>query len=128
MKKGFTVIELLIVIAIFCLATGLFFTQKLNYDAAKRDEQRKIAINAMFYNLEEVYYAEHNSYPETIGEDNLKAMDPQLFTDPTGFNIGDGYSSYRYEPVGCEDQKCTGYTLRTTLEKEDDFIRKSRHE
>jgi prepilin-type N-terminal cleavage/methylation domain-containing protein len=127
MKKGFTVIELIVVIVVFGLATGLFFVQKSNYDAVKRDEQRKTAINAMFYNLEELFYNDNNHYPETIGENNLKAMDPQLFTDPFGFNIGDEYSSYRYEPTDCKDSKCASYTLRAELEKEDDFIKKSRH-
>ncbi|MDR0398062.1 MAG: type II secretion system GspH family protein [Candidatus Nomurabacteria bacterium] len=127
MKKGFTLIELAAVIAIFTLATALFFFQKNDYDAIKRDEQRKTAINAMFYNLEEGFYEESSYYPETISEENLKVMDPQLFTDPFGINVGDEYSNYRYEPADCEDSKCASYTLRTTLEREDDFIKKSRH-
>ncbi|MDR1032683.1 MAG: type II secretion system GspH family protein [Candidatus Nomurabacteria bacterium] len=127
MKKGFTILELAVVIVVFSLATVLFFFQKADYDAAKRDEQRKVAINAMFYNLEEGFYSENNYYPETINEDNLKAMDPQLFTDPFGTNLGDDSANYRYEPVDCKDQKCASYTLRASMEREDDFIKKSRH-
>ena len=127
MKKGFTVIELLVVIVVFGLATVLFFMQKFDYDATKRDERRKTAINAMFYNLEESFYSENNYYPEKISEENLKVVDPQLFTDPFGINLGDEASSYRYEPTDCKDQKCASYTLRATMERENDFIKKSRH-
>jgi hypothetical protein len=81
----------------------------------------------MYFNLEEVFYPAHNYYPATISDENLKAMDPQLFTDSFGFNIGDGLSSYRYEPTNCVDDKCQSYTLRANLEKEDDFIKNSRH-
>ena len=127
MKRGFTIVELLVVIVIFGVATALFFYQKLDYDAVQRDEQRKVAINAMFYNLEECYYAKNNHYPEHISENNLTAMDPQLFTDPFEINLGDDFSNYRYEPIDCQNGKCASYTLRSLMEKEADFIRKSRH-
>jgi prepilin-type N-terminal cleavage/methylation domain-containing protein len=127
MKKGFTIIELLVVIAIFGVATVFFFIQKLDFDATMRDEQRKVAINAMYFNLEENFYSEHGFYPEIIGEDNLKSMDPQLFTDPFGVNVGEPESDYRYEPTNCEDQECASYTLRAAMEREDEFVRRSRN-
>ena len=126
-KRGFTALELVFVILVFSVAVVFFFVQKANIDAMSRDQQSKVAINAMYYNLEEVYYPAHSYYPKTISENNLKAMDPQLFTDPYGFNIGDKSSSLRYEPTGCDGDKCKSYTLRATLEKEDDFIKNSRH-
>ena len=115
------------VILVFGAAAVFFFIQKANIDAFARDEQSKISINAMYYNLEEVYYPTHKYYPSSVSEDNLKAMDPQLFTDPYGFNIGDKLSSFRYEPTGCNNDQCKSYTLRAKLEKEDDFIKNSRH-
>jgi type II secretory pathway pseudopilin PulG len=126
-KKGFTVLELVVVIAFTALVFALFFMQKANVDAMDRDEQRKTAINAMYYALEEGFYKENEYYPEVVNEDNLKVIDPALFTDPRGINLGQEGSSYRYEPVNCEEGKCQSYTLRGILEKEDEFIKQSRH-
>jgi type II secretory pathway pseudopilin PulG len=125
-KSGFTIIELAVVIVFATLLLILFFVQKMNSDAMHRDEQRKEAINAMYYALEEGFYKENGYYPETISEDNLKVMDPQLFTDPFGANLGLEGSSYTYEPANCEDGKCKEYTLRAELEKEDDYIKRNR--
>jgi type II secretory pathway pseudopilin PulG len=125
-KQGFTIIELSIVIIFAGLLLILFFLQKINTDAMHRDEQRKEAINAMYYALEEGFFTENGYYPESISEENLKVMDPQLFTDPDGINLGIEGSSYTYEPANCENGKCKEYTLRATLEKEDEYIKKNR--
>ncbi len=126
-KSGFTILELTIIIVLAGTGLVLFFLQKANLDAMSRDEQRKTAINAMYYSLEESFYPENSYYPETIFEDNLTTMDPNLFTDPFGINLGDESSNYRYEPAGCTEGKCTEYTLRATLEKEEDYIKRSRN-
>lgn len=125
-KKGFTVIELVVVIVFAALLLILFFVQKMNVDAMNRDDKRKEAINAMYYALEEGFYAKNKYYPETISEENLKVMDPALFTDPKGVNLGSEGSSYTYEAANCEDGKCKEYTLRAVLEKEDDYIKRNR--
>ncbi|MCL2445136.1 type II secretion system GspH family protein [Candidatus Saccharibacteria bacterium] len=127
MRKGFTMIELVFVVLIFGTAAVFFFVQNLRVQAATRDEQRKVSINAIFHNLEH-YHDLHGYYPEEIGEHNLRAMDPQLFTDPTGFNLGDesGLSDFRYEPTGCVEGRCRSYTLRSEMEREGDFVRGSR--
>ena len=126
-KSGFTIIELLVVIAFASLALVLFFLQKANVDAMNRDKDRKTAINAMYYALEEGFYQQNGYYPETISESNLKVIDPQLFTDPSGLNVGEAGCSYTYIAANCEDGECKEYTLRATLEKEDDFIKKNRN-
>lgn len=125
-KKGFTLIELIIVTAFATLLLIFFFLQKANVDAMDRDDQRKTAINAMYYALEEGFYTKNGYYPETISEENLTVMDPALFTDPYGVNLGVEGSSYSYEAANCEDGKCKEYTLRAVLEKEDIYVRKSR--
>ena len=125
-KRGFTIIELSVVIAFAALLVVLFFIQKINTDAMHRDEQRKEAINAMYYALEEGFFAQNGYYPEEISEKNLTVMDPQLFTDPDGLNLGVEGSSYSYEPADCENAKCKEYTLRAVLEKEDSYIKKNR--
>ncbi|MBR2589049.1 type II secretion system protein [Candidatus Saccharibacteria bacterium] len=126
-KSGFTLIELIIVIAFASLALVLFFVQKINIDAMDRDDHRKIAINAMYYGLEEGFYAENGYYPETISEENLTVIDPNLFTDPSGVILGESGCSYLYEAANCEDGKCKEYTLRATLEKEEDYVKKNRN-
>ncbi len=126
-KSGFTILELIIVIAFASLALVLFFLQKANVDAMNRDKDRKTAINAMYYALEEGFYQKNGYYPETISEQNLTVIDPQLFTDPSGIVLGEAGCSYFYTAANCEDGECKEYTLRATLEKEDDFIKKNRN-
>ena len=46
-KSGFTVLEIIIVAVFATLLLVLFFVQKSNIDAMERDEDRKIAINAI---------------------------------------------------------------------------------
>lgn len=126
-KKGFTILEITIVAIFAGLLFILFFVQKSNIDAMERDEDRKIAINAMYYALEESFYPEHNYYPESISEDNIKVIDPALWTDPSNFNLGDPQSSYHYEAANCHDGKCKEYTLKADLEKEDTYVKYNRH-
>lgn len=126
-KKGFTVLEIIIVAIFATLALVLFFVQKSNIDAMQRDEDRKTAINAIYYALEESFYKDHKYYPETISEENIKVIDPALWTDPFGFNLGDSLSSYSYEPANCTDGKCKEYVLKADLEKEEDYFKYNRN-
>lgn len=124
-SHGFTVIEIIFVIALLGFASVIFFVQKNSIEVASRDEQRKTAINAMHYSLEEVYFKQNAAYPRTLNEEVLPSVDPALFTDAEGKKIGESESEYRYEPTNCTDEKCTGYSLRSTLENEDDYIKKN---
>lgn len=127
-QKGFTLIEVMIVGAFAALLVVLFFIQKANVDAMNRDDQRKTAINAMYYALEEYYAPNHDGYyPAELSEDNLPVIDPQLFTDPFGTNLGTDGSSYSYEPANCDaENNCKEYILRAQLEKEDVYIKKGK--
>ena len=118
-RAGFTVLEIIVVAAIVGLCLLFFFLQKDNVEAMHRDEQRKTAINAMYYALEEDFYQDNGYYPETINEENITVIDPSLWTDPNGYEVGDPSGSYFYEPANCNDGKCQQYTLRAILEKED---------
>jgi hypothetical protein len=100
--------------------------QKSDIAATHRDDQRKTAINAMYYSLEEVYYEKNKSYPVDLTDKTLTALDPALFTDPNGKKIGDKDSNYRYEGVDCTNDSCRSYTLRADLEKEADFVKTNR--
>ena len=126
-KSGFTLIELVVVLVFVSIALVLAFLQKQNLDAMHRDEQRKEAINAMYYALEEGFYAKNGYYPETITDENLTVMDPKLFTDPNGVYINGEGGSLNYISADCNNGKCREYALRARLEKEDDYIKKNRH-
>lgn len=109
------------------VASVLFFVQKNDIEVSARNEQRKTAINAMYYGLEEVFYKTNSYYPITINESNLPSVDPVLFTDPNDIKVGEADSEYRYEPVNCTDNMCKSYSLRTTLENEANFVKNSRN-
>ena len=126
-KQGFTILEIIIVGIFASLLLIIFFVQKSNVDAMNRDEDRKTAINAMYYALEESFYKEHGYYPEHISEKNITVIDPTLWTDPSGINLGDLGSSYTYEAANCKDGKRKEYTLKATLEKEDTYIKNNRN-
>ncbi len=126
-SQGFTVIEIIVVTLFLAVATTVLFVQKQNLAATHRDDQRKTAINAMYYSLEEVYFATNKSYPAEITDKTLPAVDPTLLTDPNNVKIGDKSSNYRYEGVNCTNNTCAGYTLRADLEKEADFVKTNRN-
>lgn len=125
--KGFTVIELLVVIVVLAVAVFLVFWQKNNLDIASRDDQRRTAVNAMYYSLENAYYPIHQSYPDHINSGVLKSMDPDLFTDPNGIKLGESSSSYRYTPTNCTDGSCKSYTLQSSMERQATYKKTSRH-
>lgn len=87
-QSGFTVIELVVVVAVLALAGIVTFVQVNNLRIASQDSQRKTAINAMYYALEEVYYKKNQSYPASLTSATLPSVDPELFTDPDGFTLG----------------------------------------
>lgn len=124
--RGFTIIELVIAIVVLGVASTVFFVQKNHVEVAARDDSRKTSINAIYYSLEEVYFAKNNAYPRTINEEVLPSVDPELFKDPQDVKIGESTSDFRYEPTNCNGDTCKGYTLRTTLENEDDYIKINR--
>lgn len=136
-NSGFTIIELILVILLVGTASVIFFIQKNNIETSARDDQRKTAINAMHYGLEEIYYKKHSSYPRTLEASTLPFINPELFTDPRGVTLNqttieiDGTTypvtpDYTYEGTECKDDSCKSYTLRATLENEDDFVKINR--
>ena len=125
--KGFTVIELLVVAAFLGVAAVIALLQMNTIRTESINKEKRTAINAIHYSLEENFYKEHKYYPETIKDDTLSTMDAALLTDPDGKKIGDSESAYRYEARNCQDGKCKEYTLRTTLANEADYVKDSRN-
>lgn len=132
--SGFTVIELIIVAIVLIVAGAMFYFQTTTSTVTHQDEQRKTAINAMHYALEEVYYAQNKSYPAAISSDVLKSVDPALFTDPSGFTLGkDSVAeaatapNYHYDATDCDTAgNCKGYTLRSDMAREAQYVKKNR--
>ena len=126
-STGFTVIELVFAITILGFASVLFFTQKHNIEVISSNDAKKTSINAIYYSLEEVFYPANQYYPRSVNSEVLKSVDPAIFTDPNGININTTGSSYTYLPTNCIDDKCKSYTLKATLENENDFIKSNRN-
>jgi Tfp pilus assembly protein PilE len=122
---GFTVIELIFIVIVVGIASVIFFIQKNNLQLVANDNAKKTAINAMYYGLEEVFYPTYKYYPQTISSDNLKSVDPVLFTDPDGVKLGTAGSAYSYSPTNCTNNQCKSYTLKATLTNEADFTKTS---
>ena len=126
-KSGFTILEIIVVAVFATLLFILFFVQKSNVNAMERDEDRKTAINAMYYAIEESFYKTYGYYPETISEKNITVIDPALWTDPFGVNLGTEGSSYSYEAANCNEGKCKEYILKAELEKESAYVKHNRN-
>ena len=125
-SPGFTVTELLVLFVFFGVIGAVVFGQYQTLASMHRDQDRKIAVNAMYYNLQEVAKPKLGGYPRTIKANSLNAMNPALLKDPQGLRVGDPKSDYRYEPTGCNGgDVCTGFTIKTALEREGDFVRSS---
>lgn len=127
LTAGFTVVELLVAVVVLMSIGLIVLSQKNTLESIHRDKERKTAINAIYYNLEEVVKPASNGYPSTLSAAQLKAMDKDLLKDPWGKTIGEKDSNYRYEPTGCGGGTvCSGYTLRADLEREADFVKTNR--
>lgn len=125
-SSGFTVVELLVLVIFLTVLGTVVFDRYQSIQMVHRDKDRKIAINAMYYNLEEVVWPETNGYPRTLRATQLRAMNKSLLVDPQGKIVGESDSDYRYEPTNCNGgDVCGGYTLRSNLELEADFIKTS---
>ena len=117
-SSGFTVVEIIFVVIIVGFASILFFVQKNNLKIVANDNIKKTTVNAIYYNLEEVFYPSNKYYPQTISADNLKSVDPDLLKD----------TSYDYKPTNCTDNQCASYTLKISLQKEADYTKTSRNQ
>ncbi|USN97400.1 MAG: type II secretion system protein [Candidatus Nomurabacteria bacterium] len=122
-NKGYTALELLVVIVIFSVL-GILFSYLLRQNAADaRDVQRKRDISAIYFALEA--NKKDGQYPEVITQDNLVGIDPEALVDTNGIMLGNSGAEYRYYPADCSNALCKSYELKVTLEKEAEFIKKS---
>ena len=146
-QQGFTIIELLIVIAIIAILAGLVLNNFQGAQAKARDTQRVTRINAIHSKLEE-FYNEANGYPASaLATANFPGIDSKSVVDPRGGNLadtivadkaaldgtltnptsgsGNEFKYYTY-PTGCtlalsggtySGTACVGYRLRSYVER-----------
>ena len=96
-QKGFTIVELLIVIVVIGILATLVIVTFSGIQQKGRNSQRQTDINALASHVE-AYYADKGSYPTAamINDDawraaNMKGLDPQALKDPKA--TGDDLSS-----------------------------------
>jgi prepilin-type N-terminal cleavage/methylation domain-containing protein len=136
LQRGFTVVELLIVIVVIGILAALVLNSFAGVQAKARDTQRKTDINAIATQLEACYNDKCNgTYPgltnlqddATNGwvETNLPGFDKSALYDSTNAKIqGNAVSAtaqYRYVGSDCTGvgaaEVCKGFTLTAWQEQ-----------
>jgi prepilin-type N-terminal cleavage/methylation domain-containing protein len=115
-NKGFTIIEVLVVIAIIAILTTLIFPSLNNMKKKNRDAERIADISSIQLGLA-LYYSQHptRGYPKDINDNSdfsPKYVTADSLTDPDGKN-------YTYVPltnITTPNAKCTYYHLGAVLE------------
>lgn len=140
-QKGFTIVELLIVIVVIGILAGLIIVTFSGIQKKARDTERKTDIAALNSHLE-AFHASNGHYPTLANlnldswvDDNLKGLDIEALQDPNGADndLVDGAGdadTYGYDvaPATCDNDEagdCTSYTLTATLEDGGTFVKTS---
>src|SRR6185437_14654013 len=94
-SKGFTIVELLIVIVVIAILATLVIVTFTGIQQKARDSQRQTDITALDQHLE-AFYGENGYYPTlkdlqttSFVADNMKGLDPQALVSPEGTAISD---------------------------------------
>lgn len=133
-QTGFTIIELLIVIALIGILSSLVYMGVGNSQKRGRDTERAADIDTIHAQLEE-YYTDKGAYPNTINTTVLPGLFPDALVDPSGDSITidtpvasqaaaqatanpTGSPDYVYipYPTGCDSTNCRGYILKSFIE------------
>jgi prepilin-type N-terminal cleavage/methylation domain-containing protein len=112
--RGFTIVELLIVIVVIGILAGLVFVQFNNVQGKARDSERKADIRLIESKLAE-FRSDTGGYPAALAD--LTDVPAEALAGP---KTNETYT-YAPTPNGCTTAAadCTGYTLSSTnMEKE----------
>lgn len=123
--RKITGLEITVSLVILILLVVIVWSQAQDILAQHRDSSRKVAINSLRANLEEVIYPSKGGYPEKLDQKAFIATDIATLSDQNGVLINTAGSEYRYEPSSCNNGLCKHYVLRAELEKEAPFIQQS---
>ena len=111
-EKGFTLLELLVVIVIIGILALLVIPNLTSAPKKARDIDRKTDLGAIQKGLEE-YYLSYAKYPTLLTE--LTAMSPPIIKVLPTDTIGTGVYVYTYTPSGT-----SAYSLKACLENGSD--------
>lgn len=110
-QKGFTIIELLVVIVIIGILVALALPNLFSAQRRGRDTDRKNALKNAQQQLE-THYNDNGGYPA----DWTTVVDEENRQGPSS---GETYT-YAPLPDGCTDNDCTSYTITADLENDND--------
>lgn len=141
-EKGFTIVELLIVIVVIGILAALVITTFSGVQRRARNTERETDVKSIHGQVE-AFYAQTGRYPSLADmqdnswvQTNLRGLDVGALTAPnsTGNNmVGSGAATNNYmyvtTPTTCDSTEggatpdCTDYTLTATLEGGGTFVR-----
>lgn len=140
-NRGFTIVELLIVIVVIGILAGLVIVTYNGIQKKARDTERKTDINALHGQLE-AYQAQLGKYPTLTNVNDaafrsasMKGLDAAALADPNNaasqvLVAAPAANNYAYAttPAGCDNGvngDCTQYTLTATLEEGGTYVKQS---
>ena len=141
-QKGFTIVELLIVIVVIGILATLVIVTFSGIQRKARDTERKTDVNAITSHLE-AFYAEKGYYPLLTNLNlaswrttNMKGLDGEALQDPKGTaqtiagattGTAYGYTVTTDLDASCaaDETTCTKFELKATLEAGGTYTKKS---
>lgn len=131
-QAGFTTIEIIIVLIIIFILSGLILATRKGIEQKQDNIERQNDIDELRVGLES-YYSQYSKYPTLVELNNpawravnMKNLDHEALRDPEGksytLTAEPGKNIYSYNVTSatgraCDDLKtiCTQYTLTATL-------------